>query len=91
MTLNNVMLVIQSVEESKPIVEAIQKDNPAAVIEYKPAMIQIQSPGKLTIQASTMEEIIGREWDPQELQLILVTLAGNVDEDYNHFTIYWDN
>lgn len=88
---NNVMLIIQSVEDSKPIVEAIERDNPQAVIEHKPAMIQIQSPGKLTVQASTMEEIIGREWDPQELQLVLVTLAGNVDEDYDHFTIYWDN
>jgi len=38
-----------------------------------------------------MEDIIGREWDPQELQLCLVTLSGNVDEDYDHFTIYWDN
>lgn len=38
-----------------------------------------------------MEEIIGREWNPQELQLCLITLAGNVDEDYDHFTIYWDN
>lgn len=91
MSKNNVMLIIQSVEESRAIVEAIEKDNPEAVIENKPAMIQIQCPGKLTIQASTMEEIIGREWDPQELQLVLVTLAGNVDEDYDHFTIYWDN
>ncbi len=54
-------------------------------------MIKITCPSKLTVKAETMEELIGREWDPQELQLCLVTLAGNVDEDYDHFTIYWDN
>ena len=88
---NNVFLVLQSVEEAKPIIEAIKKDNPNAIIETQPAMTKITALGKLTIQASTMEDIIGREWDPQELQLVLVTLAGNVDEDYDHFTIYWNN
>ena len=91
MSENNVLLVLQSVEEAKPMVEAIQKDNPAVVVEHEPAMIKLTCKSKLTIKADTMEEIIGREWDPQELQLCLVTLAGNVDEDYDHFTIYWDN
>lgn len=91
MSENNVLLVIQAVEESRAIVEAIQKDNEKALVEYEPAMIKITCPGKLVVKADTMEEIIGREWEPQELQLVLVTLAGNVDEDYDHFTIYWDN
>lgn len=88
---NNVLLVIQAVEESRAIVEAIQKDNENVLIENEPAMIKITSPGKLIIKTKTMEDILGREWDPQELQLVLVTLAGNVDEDYDHFTIYWNN
>jgi len=88
---NNVLLVLQAVEEAKPMVEAIQKDNPQAIIQNEPAMIKITCPSKLIVKADTMEELIGREWDPQELQLCLVTLAGNVDEDYDHFTIYWDN
>lgn len=88
---NNVMLVLQAVEEAKPMIEAISRDNANAVIENQPAMIKITSPGKLVVKTETMEEIIGREWDPQELQLVLISLAGNVDEDYDHFTIYWDN
>lgn len=91
MSENNVLLVIQAVEESRAIVEAIQKDNEKAVVENEPAMIKITCPGKLVVKTETMEEILGREWEPQELQLVLVTLAGNVDEDYDHFTIYWDN
>ena len=88
---NNVMLVLQANEDARPMVEAIQRDNSSVEIENQPAMIKITSPGKLVINAQTMEDIIGREWDPQELQLVLISLAGNVDEDYDHFTIYWDN
>ncbi|XPV69539.1 MAG: MmoB/DmpM family protein [Halarcobacter sp.] len=88
---NNVMLILQSVEEARPMVEAILKDNTAATVQNEPAMIKITCPNKLVVKADTMEELIGREWDPQELQLVLISLAGNVDEDYDHFTIYWDN
>jgi len=88
---NNVLLVLQDVEEARPIVQAVQKDNINAMVENQPAMIRITCPDRLVINAETMEEIIGREWDPQELQLCLITLAGNVDEDYDHFIIYWDN
>lgn len=88
---NKVLLVLQAIEEARPIVQAIELDNPDAVVENQPAMIRITSPNKLVVNAETMEEIIGREWNPQELQLCLITLAGNVDEDYDHFTIYWDN
>ncbi|WP_321312217.1 MmoB/DmpM family protein [Halarcobacter sp.] len=88
---NNVLLVLQDVEEARPIVQAVQKDNINAIVENQPAMIRITCPDRLVINAETMEEIIGREWDPQELQLCLITLAGNVDEDYDHFIIYWDN
>ncbi|PLY05204.1 MAG: monooxygenase [Arcobacter sp.] len=88
---NNVMLVLQAVEEAKPMLDAIAKDNEHATFESQPAMTKITCPGKLVIKSETMEEIIGRDWDPQELQLVLISLAGNVDEDYDHFTIYWDN
>jgi len=88
---NNVFLALQAVEEAKPMVEAIKQDNPNAIVENLPAMIKITAPQKLVVKADTMEELIGREWDPQELQLVLISLAGNVDEDYDHFTIYWDN
>ena len=87
---NVVMLILQSVEESRAIVKAIEKDNPNATVEYEPAMVKISCPDRLEILTETVEEMMGREWDPQELQLVLVTLARNVDEDYDHFTIYWN-
>ena len=88
---NNVLLVLQALDDARAIVEAIQRDNEHAIVENEPAMIKITAPEKLTINTATVEEILGREWSTQELQLVLVTLAGNVDEDYDHFTIYWNN
>lgn len=87
---NIVLLVLQAVEESRAIVKAIEQDNPNAEISYEPAMIKISCPDKLVVNAESVETMLGREWDPQEIQLVLVTLAGNVDEDYDHFTIYWN-
>lgn len=87
---SNVLLILQAVDEAKAVVAAIEKDNPNAIIAYEPAMIKITCPKNLTINAETVTELLGREWEPQELQLILVTLSGNVDEDYDYFTIYWN-
>lgn len=87
---NNVMLILQAVDEARAVVTAIETDNPDALISYEPAMIKISCPARLTINAATVSGVMGREWDPQELQLILVTLAGHVDEDYEYFTLYWN-
>ncbi|MFA9373648.1 MmoB/DmpM family protein [Poseidonibacter sp.] len=89
--MSKVFLALQAVEESRLIVEAILEDNPNAEVENESAMVRISCEGKLVVKAETVSEKIGRDWDPQELQLVLITLAGNVDEDYDHFTIYWEN
>ncbi len=89
MMVDNVFLALQSVDEARYIVEAIEDDNPEAKIEYQPAMMRITAPGRLTIKRSTVSEKMGRDWDPQELQLVLVTFGGNVDETDDEFTLYW--
>ncbi len=89
--MSKVFLALQAIEESRAIIEAIIKDNPDVEVENQTAMTKVSAEGKLVINAPTVSDLIGREWDPQELQLVLITLAGNVDEDYDHFTIYWDN
>ncbi len=89
--MSKVFLALQAVEETRAIVEAILEDNPDAQVENQPAMVKISAESKLVIKAETVSDKIGREWDPQELQLVLISLAGNVDEDYDHFTIYWES
>ncbi len=88
---NNVFLILQDNEDARPIVEAIEQDNEDVSVDYQPAMIRIESPGKLVVNRATVEELKGCDWDPQELHLVLVSLAGNVDEDDDHFTLHWNN
>jgi len=51
--------------------------------------VKIDAPGKLVIKRETVEELIGRPYDLQELQINLVTLSGNLDEDDDQFTLSW--
>ncbi len=89
--MSKVFLALQAVDETRAIIEAIQQDNENVEVEPQPAMVKISAEKKMVINAQTVSDKLGRDWDPQELQLVLISLAGNVDEDYDHFTIYWEN
>ncbi len=87
---DNVFLALQAVDEARTIVEAIEQDNPGAEIDHQPAMIRISAPGHLTIKRETVSGLLGRDWEPQEIQLILVSFGGNVEEDEDMFRLHWD-
>ena len=87
--MSNVFIAFQANEESRPIVDAILADNPQATAVHSPGLIKIDAPDRLVIKRATIEEQIGRSYDLQQIQLSLVTLAGNVDEDDDEFTLSW--
>jgi phenol hydroxylase P2 protein len=85
----NVSITLQSQPEVMPIVEAIKADNPAAVISQFPSMVKIDCPGRMVIRRATVSQMLGRDWEPQEIQLALITLSGNIDEDDEQFVLAW--
>ncbi len=87
---NTVFLALQDVDEARPIVEAILEDNPAAEVEHPPAMVRITAPDRLVVNRESVSDKIGADWDPQDIQLLLISFGGNLDEDDDHFTIYWN-
>lgn len=89
--MSTVFIALQANEETRPIIEAIEIDNPQAVVNREPAMIKINAQGRLVIRRETIEEQMGREFDMQELNINLITLSGNVDEDEDALTLSWDN
>lgn len=89
--MSTVFIALQANEETRPIIEAIEIDNPQAVINREPAMIKINAEGRLVIRRETIEEQMGREFDMQELNINLITLSGNVEEDEDALTLTWDN
>lgn len=86
---SNVFLALQANEDTRPIIEAILADNELAKVDEQPAMVRIFSPGKLVINADTVSELMGREFDIQELHINIISLSGHVDEDDDILTLSW--
>ncbi|AIL59825.1 MmoB/DmpM family protein [Pseudomonas alkylphenolica] len=89
--MSTVFIALQTNEETRPIIEAIELDNPEAVVNREPAMVKIDAPGRLVIRRETIEEQLGRSFDMQELNVNLITLSGNVVEDEDSLTLTWGN
>ncbi|MDR2188621.1 MAG: MmoB/DmpM family protein [Azonexus sp.] len=89
--MSTVFIALQANEETRPIIDAIVRDNPAAVVNREPAMVKIDAPGRLTIRRQTVEEELGRPYDLQELQVNLITISGHVDEDEDSFSLHWNS
>jgi phenol/toluene 2-monooxygenase (NADH) P2/A2 len=87
--MSNVFIAFQANEESRPVVDAIVADNPNAVLSYPTGLVKIDAPNSLTIRRETIEELIGRSFDLQQLHVNLVTLSGHVDEDDDQLTLSW--
>ncbi len=88
--MSTVFIAFQTNDDSRPIVESILADNPQAELQEQPAMVKINSEGKLVIKRESIEERIGRPFNLQELHLNLITLSGNIDETDDEFTLSWN-
>lgn len=89
--MSTVFIAFQANEDTRTIIEAIMADNPEAEVENQPAMVKVSAPDRLTINRATIEEMIGRDFDMQEMQINLITLSGHVDEDDDYFTLSWNS
>ena len=84
-----VFIALQANEDMRAVIDAIEADNPRAAVHRYPAMVKIDAPGRLEINRASIEDRIGRNWDVQELQLGLISLAGNIEETEDQFVLAW--
>lgn len=84
-----VFIALQANNDTQPIVEAIQADNPHAVVNAYPAMVKIDAPGHLVLRRSTIEEHLGRSFDLREVHINLISLSGEIDETDDELTLQW--
>jgi hypothetical protein len=52
-------------------------------------MVKIDAEHSLVIKRESIEELIGRPFDLQELQMSLITISGHLDEDDDEFRLSW--
>ncbi|MGH3635587.1 MAG: MmoB/DmpM family protein [Mycobacterium sp.] len=85
-------VVLQASDETRPIVEAIEADNPEVMVSEIPGALRLQSAGELVIRRESVTARLGREWDTQEFQLAMVSYFGNIAEwDDDEIVIKWDH
>ncbi|WP_309626652.1 MmoB/DmpM family protein [Methylibium sp.] len=84
-----VFIAFQANNDTQPIIEAIQVDNPQAVLHEYPAMVKIDCPGRLVIKRSSIEERVGRDFDLREIQINLISMSGELDETDDEFILQW--
>ena len=85
-----VSITIQNTGDGRAIVEAIKADNPGTDVMEMPGAFKVDRAESLTINRETVSEKLGREWDTEEIHLSMVSMAGNLDEDDDYFTLNWN-
>ena len=84
-----VFLALQTNDDTRPLIEAIERDNPHAVVNRYPAMVKIDAPHRLVLRRETVEEIIGMDFDLQSFHVNLISLSGNIDETEDELVLEW--
>jgi phenol hydroxylase P2 protein len=87
--MSNVFIAFQDNEDSRPIIEAILADNAQAQASYPTGLVKIDAPGRLVVRRATIEELVGRSFDLQQIHVNLVTLSGHIDEDDDQLSLSW--
>jgi phenol hydroxylase P2 protein len=88
---SNVFLVLQANDDTRPIVEAVINDNPLAKLDEQPGMVRIYAPDTLSVHRETVEELLGRSFDLQELHIHMISISGHVDESDDTLTLTWNH
>lgn len=84
-----VSITLQNSQDGIAIADAIMADNPEALRKPFPAMTKIDCPGRLVINSESVSDLLGRQWDPQEIHMSVISLSGSVDEEDGSFTLFW--
>jgi len=86
---STVFLALQANDDTRQIIEAIEIDNPHAVVNRMPAMVKIDATRRLVVKRKTIEEITGMDFDLQSFHVNLVSLSGNIDETEDELVLEW--
>ncbi|BFT62798.1 MmoB/DmpM family protein [Pseudomonas moorei] len=86
-----VYMNLQDTDYARSIVDAIVQDNPHAEVQHQPSMIRIEAQSRLDIRRDTVEALTGSVWDIQEMLMYVITLGGNVVEEDDSFSLYWNS
>ena len=85
-----VSITLQDTGDGRLIADAIREDNPGVDTMQMPGALKLDRADSMIVKRETVSEKLGRDWDPQEIHLTMVSMAGNLDEDDDYFALSWN-
>jgi len=88
---NRVGPVFRPGELADAAIEALEADNPDRKfhIEDRVGYIRIETDNECLIRRETMEEVLGRPFEMQELETILGSFAGRIQAEQDFMRFYF--
>ncbi len=88
---NKVGPILRSGEIASAVVEAVQEDNPGKQFRISDHMayVRVETDGECIIRRSTMEEILGRAFRMQEIEVDLSSFAGQIELNEDQVRFYF--
>lgn len=88
---NKVGPVMRQGELAAAVAEAAEIDNPGKeiIVEDKVAYLRIQADDEMIIHRKTIEEMLGRPFSMNELEVELSSFAGRIDTHVDHVRFYY--
>jgi len=87
---NKVGPVMRQGELAQAVFEAAEVDNPDKIItiEDKVAYLRIQTDDEMIIKRQTIEEMLGRSFNMNEIELDLASFSGRIDTQVDYIRFY---
>ncbi|MFC7049975.1 MmoB/DmpM family protein [Emcibacter nanhaiensis] len=88
---NRVGPIFRAGELASAAVDALEEDNPDKKfnVEDRSAYVRVETDHECVIRRKTMEEILGRPFDMQELEVVLASFSGQIEAEQEYIRFYF--
>jgi toluene monooxygenase system protein D len=88
---NKVGPIMRHGELAIAVAEAAETDNPGKtiIVEDKLAYVRIQTDDELVLNRQTIEDLLGRPFAMNDLEVELASFAGRIDTQTDHVRFYY--
>ena len=88
---NRVGPIFRAGERASAAIEALEEDNPDKefFIEDRTAYVRVVTDNECVIRRGTMEDILGRPFEMQELETVLGSFSGQIEAEEEFMRFYF--
>lgn len=88
---NRVGPIFRSGELASAAIEALEEDNPGKefTVEDRTAYVRVVTDNECVIRRATMEDILGRPFEMQELEVVLGSFSGQIQAEEEFMRFYF--